>query len=87
MVKQLHSKDIQQKMEAGRILASLAPVSLEDVLLGFADDRDLRPWAPLALSRLHTERGLAALAELVRTGQPGSYEHMQARNSWLKLET
>jgi hypothetical protein len=77
-VKQLHSKDIQQKMEAGRILASLAPVSLEDVLLGFADDRDLRPWAPLALSRLHTERGLAALAELVRTGQPGSYEHMQS---------
>jgi hypothetical protein len=77
-VNQLHSKDILEKVEAARVLASLAPASLQDVLLGFADDRDLRPWAPLALSRLHTERSLAALEELVRTGEPGSSEHLQS---------
>lgn len=77
-VNQLHSKDILKKLEAARVLASLAPASLEDVLLGFADDRDLRQWAPLALSRLHTERALAALEQLVRTGKPGSSEHLQS---------
>jgi hypothetical protein len=77
-VNQLHSKDVQKKQEAARVLASLGPVSLEDVLLGFADDHDLVRWAPLAFSRLHTERGLAGLANLVRTTEPGSSEHLQS---------
>jgi hypothetical protein len=77
-VNQLHSKDVQKKQEAARVLASLGPVSLEDVLLGFANDHDVVRWAPLAFSRLHTERGLAGLAELLRTAEPGSPEHLQS---------
>jgi HEAT repeat protein len=76
-VNQLQSRDALKKQEAARILASLAPTSLEDVLLNFVDDQDLRRWAPLALSRLHTERGLAGLAEIVK-GAPGSSEHLQS---------
>lgn len=75
---QLHSKDLSRRNEAARVLASLAPPSLEDVLLGFAGDPELRRWAPLALSRLNNERSLAALAELVRNAQPGSSEHIQS---------
>jgi hypothetical protein len=75
---QLRSKDPVQRREAARVLASLAPPSMEDVLLGFADDPELRSWAPLGLSRLNTVRSLEALAELVRTAAPGTAEHMQS---------
>lgn len=75
---QLRSKDPLQRREAARVIASLAPPSMEEVLLGFADDPELRSWAPLGLSRLNTARSIEALAELVRNAAPGTAEHMQS---------
>jgi hypothetical protein len=77
-VEQLHSTDPAKRREAARTLASLAPKSLEDVLLSLADDPELREWAPLAFHRLNTPRSLAALAKMLDTTKPGTYEHMKA---------
>jgi len=72
-VERLHSGDEMERREAEITLASLAPRSLEGVLLSFPDE-----WAPLAFQRLNTPRSMAALAGLVRMGKVGSYEHMKA---------
>jgi len=77
-VEQLHSTDPAKRREAARTLASLAPKSLEDVLLSLADDPELRRWAPLAFQRLNTPRSLAASAKMLATTKPGTYEHMKA---------
>jgi hypothetical protein len=77
-VELLHSTDPEARREAALTLASLAPKSLEDVLLGFADDSELRQLAPLAFHRLNTPRSLAALAKILETAEPGTYEHMKA---------
>ena len=77
-VKQLLSSDQAERWEAARTLASMAPKSLESVLLGFADNPDFRQWAPLAFHRLNTPASLAALAKILETGEPGTYEHMEA---------
>ena len=77
-VEQLHSTDSAKRREAGRTLASIAPNSLESVLLDFADNSELRQWAPLAFHRLNTPASLAALARMLDTTQPGTYEHMKA---------
>lgn len=61
----LHSRNPREQIEAARVLASLAPLSLEDVLLGFARDPNLRRFAPLAFHRLNTSRSTAALAALL----------------------
>jgi hypothetical protein len=47
-------------------------------LLSLADDPELRQWAPLAFHRLNTTRSLAALAKMLDTTKPGTYEHMKA---------
>ena len=78
LVRRLHSADYEERTEAARTLASLAPKSLEDVLLGFAANSDLRQWAPLAFHRLNTSRSLEALAKLLDTTEPGTYEHMKS---------
>jgi len=62
---QLKSEDRQKRIEAARVLASLAPPSLEDTLLGFAANPETRRYAPLALYRLNTRRSIEALAHLV----------------------
>lgn len=77
-VELLHSTDPAKRREAGRTLASLAPKSLEDVLLGFADSSELRQWAPIAFHRLNTSRSLAGLSKMLDTAEPGTYEHMKA---------
>jgi len=77
-VTQLQSPDPAKRSEAGRTLASLAPPSLEDTLLGFMDKEDLRGWVPLAMHRLHTPRSTAALAELVRNTRSGTSEHSES---------
>lgn len=77
-VELLHSTDSAKRREAGRTLASVAPKSLEDVLLGFADNPELRQWAPIAFHRLNTSRSLAGLARILDTTEPGTYEHMKA---------
>src|SRR5215831_6025665 len=69
-IRRLHSRNWQVAEEAGLVLASLAPHTHEELLLGFAQDDNLKVWAPLALYRLRTERSLAALAALVKKEEP-----------------
>lgn len=73
-VELLQSSDLATRREAARTLASLAPQSLEDTLMGFAEDPEFREWAPLAFHRLNTHRSLEGLAELLRK----SYEDTQS---------
>jgi hypothetical protein len=49
-------------------------------LLGFATSKDnmLREVAPLALANLWTKASFAALAQMLRDSQPGTYESMMA---------
>ena len=75
---QLRSTDLFKRIEAAQALASVAPRSLEDTLLSFADDPDLRRFAPLAFHRLNTSRSMAAMAELVDKTDIGTFEHWQA---------
>jgi HEAT repeat protein len=77
-VDQLRSTDPMQRIEAARTLASLAPQSLEDTLLGFADNPEFRRFAPLAFHRLNTPRSMKALADLLKKAEVGSYEHIKS---------
>ncbi len=74
----LRSIDPQERREAARTLASVAPQSLEDTLLTFADNPEIREFAPLAFYRLKTPRSIAALAELLTKAKPGTFEHMKS---------
>jgi hypothetical protein len=75
-VDQLQSPEKRKRIEAARVLASLAPPSFEDVLLSFGDDPNLRFLAPLAFYHLNTPRGIAALAALVEG--PSTNEQIEA---------
>jgi len=77
-IDQLRSGYLLKRIEAARALASVAPPSLEETLLTFANDAELRRFAPLAFHRLNTQRSMAAMAELVRKTEPGTFEHWQA---------
>ena len=77
-VDQLQSADIAKRFEAGRTLASLAPVSIESTLLGFIEDGRFTSLAPLAMHRLNTPRSIAALAAILRRTQPGTPENSQS---------
>ncbi|MBI3646559.1 MAG: HEAT repeat domain-containing protein [Acidobacteriales bacterium] len=77
-VAQLHSTDPMERLEAARILASVAPRSLEDTLLTFANDRWIRQYAPLAFHRLNTPRSTAAMNELLANSEPGTWERRKA---------
>lgn len=74
-VELLRSADPPTRREAARTLASLAPKSLEDLLMGFADNAEFREWAPLAFHRLNTPRSIAGLAALLRKTELGTAEH------------
>lgn len=77
-VDSLKSNDQAKRMEAAQTLASLAPPSLEDTLLGFAANPEFRHYAPLALHRLNTPRSIQALADMVKANGPGTWEQMEA---------
>lgn len=77
-VEQLHSADSSTRQEAALTLASVAPKSLEPLLLSFAYNPDFRRWAPLAFHRLNTPESLAALAKMLKTTSPGTGEHVEA---------
>ena len=77
-VLQLDSKDDAASREAARVLAAIAPKSQEDTLLSFADKDRFRQFAPMALFRLRTTRSMERLAEMVKNGDPGRYEHLEA---------
>jgi hypothetical protein len=53
-VAQLRSGDVVKRREQARTLASVASPSLEDVLLGFADNSEFRQFALLAFHRMNT---------------------------------
>ena len=74
----LKSNEPIQRNEAARTLASIAPKSLEDTLLGFADSNEFRQFAPLAFHRLNTQRSMKALADLLEKTEAGSNEHMKS---------
>jgi hypothetical protein len=81
LVDQLRSTDPITRVEAARTLASMAPKSLEDTLLAFADSDDplIRQFAPLAFYRLNTPRSMSAMADLLRKSQPaGKYERIKS---------
>jgi hypothetical protein len=79
-IQQLDSKDDQVRREAARTLATLAPPALEPLLLTFATSKDdvLKQFAPLALANLATKASLAALAQMLLSTKPGTYEYMAA---------
>jgi hypothetical protein len=79
-IKQLKSEDYVIRLEAARVLASMAPRYLEDVLLGFADDPELKRFAPLAFKRLKTERAYQAALSLLQKSDVGTYEFIEAGN-------
>jgi hypothetical protein len=74
----LKSNDQAKRIESAQTLASLAPLWLEDTLLGFAANPEFRRYAPLALHRLKTPRSIEALADMVKATGPGTWEQMEA---------
>lgn len=77
-VDQLQSPQQEKRLEAARTLASLAPLSLQATLLGFADNPEFRRYAPLAFHRLNTRRSIRAMADLMKASAPGTFEHSEA---------
>lgn len=77
-VNQLRSSDESERYEAARILATMAPKSLESVLLSFADHPEFRAFAPLAFHGLNTPSSIMALADLLRQSEPGTPESMDS---------
>ena len=75
LVEQLKSTDPAARQEAAQALASLAPKSLEELLLSFAQNPEFREWAPLAFYRLNTPRSLEAMADLLRKTEAGTFVH------------
>jgi hypothetical protein len=64
--------------EAVRVLASLAPPSLEETLIGFVRGGYLNGFELLAMSRLNTPRSRAVLADLFHAAPPQSSERYEA---------
>ncbi len=60
---QLKSRKSEERQEAAKTLASLAPPSLEETLLGFADSEEFRRYSAMAFHRLNTPRSIEALAQ------------------------
>lgn len=79
-VQQLDSKDPQVRREAARTLATVAPPSLEPLLLTFAISKyeELKQFAPLALFNLSTKASLAGLAQMLVDNEPDTFEYWGA---------
>ena len=58
---QLKSRKTEERQEAAKTLASLAPPSLEETLLGFADSEEFRRYSAMAFHRLNTPLSIEAL--------------------------
>lgn len=72
----LKSTDRSKRFEAARTLASIAPPSLEETLLGFINNPEFRGYAALAFHRLNTPRSMDAMAKLMQG--PVTNEQMEA---------
>ena len=62
----LKSADRSKRFEAARTLASIAPPSLEETLLGFINNPEFRGYTALAFHRLNTTRSMDTMAELMQ---------------------
>lgn len=69
----LTAKDEERQREAGRIIGSMAPTSLEDTIISMADSPALLPFALIGLRRLNTPRSREALAGVVESTSGYSY--------------
>lgn len=72
----LRSDHRMKRFEAARTLASIAPPTLEETLLGFINNPEFRIYAALAFHRLNTPRSMDAMAELMQG--PVTNEQIQA---------
>jgi HEAT repeats len=72
----LRSDDRAIRFDAARTLASIAPPSLEETLLGFIHSPEFRIYAALAFHRLNSPRSMDAMAELMQG--PVTNEQMEA---------
>ena len=72
----LKSADRSKRFEAARTLASIAPPSLEETLLGFINNPEFTGYAALAFHRLNTPRSMDAVAKLMQG--PVTSEQMEA---------
>jgi hypothetical protein len=61
-LEQLQSPELEDRQEAAKTLASVAPPSLEETLLGFANSAEFRKYSPMAFYRLNTPRSIEAMA-------------------------
>jgi len=61
----LISNDRRKRFESARTLASIAPPSLEEMLLEFINNPEFRRYAALAFHRLNTPRSIHAMAKLM----------------------
>ena len=68
--------DRSKRFEAARTLASIAPPSLEEALLGFINNPEFRGYVVLAFHRLNTPRSMDAMAKLMQG--PVTNEQMEA---------
>jgi hypothetical protein len=75
-VEQLQSPESEERQEAAKTLASLAPPSLEEILLGFANSAEFRKYSPMAFHRLNTRRSIEALAQFMEG--PATGEQIEA---------
>lgn len=66
---QLESRKSEERQEAAKTLASVAPPSLEEILLGFGDSEEFRMYSTMALHRLNTPRSIEALAQYMEGPQ------------------
>lgn len=64
-LEQLQAPEVKERQEAAKTLAALAPPSLEEILLGFANVAEFRKYSPMALHRLNTHRSMEALAQFM----------------------
>ena len=77
-VKQLKSPDVETRLEAARVLASIAPVQMEPMFVEFTHSEEFAQYAPLAFARLHDQTSLIALANIIRNRPFGSFESLEA---------
>jgi hypothetical protein len=75
-VEQLQSPESEERQEAAKTLASLAPPSLEEILLGFANSAEFRKYSPMAFHRLNNRRSIEALAQFMEG--PATEEQIEA---------
>jgi hypothetical protein len=83
-LEQLQSPELEERLEAARTLASLAPPSLEETLLGFANSAEFRKYSPMAFHRLNTRRSIEALAQFMEgpvTGEQIEAAHYLAETN------